>query len=362
MVKLKLKVDDILPEDAEATIDVPYNNVQYLKRAYDDLQEQLAEFLQDSKADWILYDFVPHWVSTMAKKLGIGRAYFSILISVFICVMPVPTSDFLKIEDDRTAPEHFTVPPKWITFQTTIAYRLHEVIKIFDSMDNENASGTSDMERLVLSVRDCDLICIRGCHEFDPEWIQLAEKLHGKPVIPVGQLPATITDNTEDDSKLDEWLQIKAWPDQHAYASVVYVCFGSEAKPSQEEVTELAHGLEMSGIPFFWVLRTRRGLADEDVVKLPEGFEDRSAGQGVVYTTWVPQIKILSHESVGGVFSHSGWSSVVEAMQFSKALILVTFLADQGINVRLVEEKMMGYCIPRREMMGGLVENLWLSR
>ncbi|CAM8888087.1 unnamed protein product [Rhodiola kirilowii] len=353
MVKLKLKVDDILPLDADATIDVPFDKVQYLKRAYDALQEQLAEFLEDAKPDWILYDFIPYWISSIAKRLDIGCAFFSIFIPEFVCVVPVPTSDLLKIEDDRTAPEHFTVPPKWIPFQTTVAYRLYEIIKIFDSVEDTNASGITDMERIVLSVKDCDLICIRGCNEFDAEWIQLAQKLHGKPVIPVGQLPTSVTDPVKQgDTKLAQWLEIKAWLDQHDSASVVYVSFGTEAKPSQEEVTELAYGLELSGLPFFWVLRTRRGSADKDVMKLPEGFEERTAGRGVVYTSWVPQINILSHKSIGGFLSHSGWSSVVEALQFSKALVLVTFLADQGINARVLEEKMIGYLIPRRENDG----------
>ncbi|KAL6987465.1 hypothetical protein U1Q18_013213 [Sarracenia purpurea var. burkii] len=69
--------------------------------------------------------------------------------------------------------------------------------------------------------------------------------------------------------------------------------------------------------------------------------------RGVVWTTWAPQLKILSHDSVGGFLSHSAWSSVVEAIQFEKPLILLTFLAEQGLNARLLEEKKMAYSIPR---------------
>ncbi|KAF2285301.1 hypothetical protein GH714_042343 [Hevea brasiliensis] len=43
---------------------------------------------------------------------------------------------------------------------------------------------------------------------------------------------------------------------------------------------------------------------------------------------------------------------VVEALQHERALILLTFLADQGINARLLEEKKMGYPIPRNELDG----------
>uniref|UniRef100_A0A2C9UX63 Uncharacterized protein n=1 Tax=Manihot esculenta TaxID=3983 RepID=A0A2C9UX63_MANES len=125
--------------------------------------------------------------------------------------------------------------------------------------------------------------------------------------------------------------------------------FGSETKPSQEELTEIALGLELYGLPFFWALRKRRGLSDTEVLELRDGFDDRTKGRGVVCTSWAPQLKILAHDSVGGFLTHSGCSSVVEALQHEKALILLTFLADQGINARDLEENNMGYPIPRNE-------------
>ncbi|CAH8261645.1 unnamed protein product [Arabidopsis lyrata] len=64
---------------------------------------------------------------------------------------------------------------------------------------------------------------------------------------------------------------------------VVYVGFGSEAKPSQTEINSIALGLELSGLPFFWVLKTRRGPWDTEPVELPEGFEERTAERGMVW-------------------------------------------------------------------------------
>uniref|UniRef100_A0A7N0T1B5 Uncharacterized protein n=2 Tax=Kalanchoe fedtschenkoi TaxID=63787 RepID=A0A7N0T1B5_KALFE len=359
LVKLKLQPVENLPLDAEATTDVPLDKVEYLKLASDKLQGEMTEFLQLANPDWILYDFTAPWISPVAKRLDIPCAYFSIFIPAVICFIPVPTSDMLQIEEDRRTPEQFTVRPKWIPFETSVAFHLHEITKIFSSVEGVTASGITDMERLVASLRDCDLICIRACKQFDPEWIQLAEKLHGKPVIPVGQLPTAANDNEADNSSSsnhDHWLQIKGWLDQQRPASVIYVSFGSEAKPTQEEVTELAYGLETCGLPFFWVLRTRRGEADQEAVKLPQGFEDRIGMRGLVYTSWVPQLRILSHESVGGFLSHSGWSSVVEALQCAKPLVLMTFLAEQGLNARVLEEKKIGYPLPRRKTDG------WFSR
>ncbi|KAL6277369.1 hypothetical protein ACE6H2_020970 [Prunus campanulata] len=64
------------------------------------------------------------------------------------------------------------------------------------------------------------------------------------------------------------------WLDRQPKALVVYVAFGSEAIPSQEEITTIALGLEQSELPFIWVLRT-------NLVKLPEGFEERIGGRGL---------------------------------------------------------------------------------
>ncbi|CAK9185559.1 unnamed protein product [Ilex paraguariensis] len=150
---------------------------------------------------------------------------------------------------------------------------------------------------------------------------------------------------------------MKDWLDKQVKGSLVYVAFGSEAKPSQAELTEIALGLELSGLPFLWVLRRQRGSADTELVDLPEGFEERTKGRGWVCTSWAPQLKIVSHDSVGGFLTHSGWSSVVEAIQFERALVLLTFLADQGLNARVLEEKKMAYTIPRNETDGSFTRN-----
>lgn len=341
---------DNLPENAEATSDVPYNKVKYLKLAYDGLQQPLAQFLEESSPDWVLYDFASYWLPPIASKLNISKCFFSIFIAAFVgFVGPV---EVLKGKaEERTKPEEFTVPPKWVPFKTLVAYKLYEILPIFDFVAGEE-DKVSDTFRAGLGIEGCDALAIRSCYEFEPEWLKVVEEIHRKPVFPVGQLPTTVYTGDADQDKDHSWGATKDWLDKQSKGSVVYAAFGSEAKPSQGEINEIALGLELSGLPFFWVLRTKRGEEDTDVVKLPQGFEDRTRGRGMVCTSWAPQMKILSHESVGGFLTHSGWSSVVEAIMFERALILLTFLADQGLNARVLEEKKMGYSIPRNDRDG----------
>ncbi|KAF3678742.1 putative UDP-glycosyltransferase 91A1-like [Capsicum annuum] len=73
-----------LPENAEATINVPYEQVKYLKIAHDGLEEPMAKFLEDSAPDFILFDFASYWIPSLASKFNIPTAYFSIFIAAVL--------------------------------------------------------------------------------------------------------------------------------------------------------------------------------------------------------------------------------------------------------------------------------------
>ncbi|CAI0403846.1 unnamed protein product [Linum tenue] len=351
-VKLPLPPVDGLPTTAEATSDLEIHAVSYLKRAYDLLQQPLAGFLRSSRPDWILFDYVPFWLPGVARDLGIPTAYFSIFLAGALGFLG-PPSVLIDGGDYRKKPEDFTVAPNWVDFPTTVAYTYYDIKNTFDCVEDD-ASGVNDLIRIGLSARNCDVVTVRSCSEFDSDWLRLLDNIYEKPVLPVGQLPPPPPAAEADPTA---WGSIKEWLDEQGSGSVVYVAFGSEAKPSQDQLTELALGIENSGLPFFWVLRTRRGESDPDEIELPPGFEERTRGRGIVCTSWAPQLRILGHDSVGGFLTHSGWSSVVEALSLRRALILLTFYSDQGINARVLEERELGYCIPRDESDGSFTRD-----
>ncbi|CAN1180168.1 Putative UDP-rhamnose:rhamnosyltransferase 1 [Linum perenne] len=155
------------------------------------------------------------------------------------------------------------------------------------------------------------------------------------------------------DSDPDQaWNQISDWLSKQKKATVVYVAFGTEASLTKDEITELALGLESSKIPFLWILKQQF----HDL--LPDGFISRieSTGSGTICSSWVPQVKILSHESIGGILTHCGWSSVIESLHFGVPLIMLPLhVADQGLIARVFAEKEVGVEIPRKEEDGAFV-------
>ncbi|KNA21496.1 hypothetical protein SOVF_042680 [Spinacia oleracea] len=351
LVPLPLPRIEKLPPDAEATSDVPFDDVQLLKKAYDGLKEPLERFLEaSSPIDWIIYDFPSYWLPPIADKLGIRKVFLS-LMNGWSSATFGPASNMIKDGAGTWSnPETLTSPLEWIPFPNKVVYRFHEAKKSI-SAAHPNASGVSDMFRSGSSVRDCDVFAIRSCRELETEYLQLLEKLHRKPVIPVGLLPTLVEEGKRGND--DTWQSIKGWLNKHINGSVVYVALGSEFVPSQDDITELALGLELSMLSFFWALPKQATTQ----IELPNGFEERTRDQGLVWKNWAPQSKILAHDSVGAFLTHCGWSSIIEGLQFGRPLVMLPFVLDQGINARVMEEKKVGIEIPRNSKDGSFTKN-----
>ncbi|XP_051141199.1 putative UDP-rhamnose:rhamnosyltransferase 1 [Andrographis paniculata] len=331
-----------LPAGAEATMDIQgATQMGLLKKAFDGLEPAVVGFLEAAVPDWIITDFAPHWLPPATGRLGISSAFFFIMNAWFLSFFGA-AEDLVSGSDYRTRPEEFMVPPRWIKFDTPLAYRRFEANWVVGTGQNDE-SGFSDHYRLGKIILGADAILIRHCREFEPDWLPLLEKLHHRKVVPIGLMPPDNTVSGGDEA----WIPIKSWLDRKEKRSVVYVAFGSEVTPSEDQIAELAHGLELSNVPFFWVLRR---ITDSEA--LPNGFEERVMGRGIVWKSWAPQLKILGHDSVGGFLTHCGWSSIVEGLMCGHPLITLPFLVDQGLNSRIIVDNGLGFEVARNEEDG----------
>ncbi|KAK6151310.1 hypothetical protein DH2020_013945 [Rehmannia glutinosa] len=147
-------------------------------------------------------------------------------------------------------------------------------------------------------------------------------------------LPATLSSACQHKSL--EWL------DKHDPKSVIYVSFGTTVSLSDEQINEIASGLEKSKVKFLWVLRDadKGDVFDGHVrrAELPEGFEKRVEGVGIVVRDWAPQPLILAHPSTGGFMSHCGWNSCIESITMGVPIVAWPMHSDQPANTVLVTE------------------------
>uniref|UniRef100_A0A0D3G9G1 Glycosyltransferase n=1 Tax=Oryza barthii TaxID=65489 RepID=A0A0D3G9G1_9ORYZ len=121
------------------------------------------------------------------------------------------------------------------------------------------------------------------------------------------------------------------WLDSKPSWSVLYVCFGTFAPVSEEQLDELALGLEASGEPFLWAVRA-------DGWSPPAGWEERVGERGVLVRGWVPQTAILSHPATAAFLTHCGSSSLLEAVAAGVPLLTWPLVFDQFIEERLVTD------------------------
>ncbi|KAJ1439614.1 UDP-glycosyltransferase family, conserved site [Sesbania bispinosa] len=211
-----------------------------------------------------------------------------------------------------------------------------------------------------------------GCvplHEMETGPIRaLKEGASGNtPVYPVGPIIQTGT-RTVDDSN---GLKCLAWLDRQQPCSVLYVSFGSGGTLSQEQVNELALGLELSNYKFLWVVRAPSSSAnaaylstqnDVDPLQfLPSGFLERTKEQGLVIPSWAPQIQILSHSSTGGFLTHCGWNSTLESVVQGVPLITWPLFAEQRMNAVVLSDGLKVGLRPRVNE-NGIVERVEIAK
>ncbi|KAF9624576.1 hypothetical protein IFM89_011998 [Coptis chinensis] len=270
---------------------------------------------------------------------------FSVYASAFIAFLGPP--EYLEGEEKNhywPTSESMTSPPKWITFPSTVAFRPFEADVLHAAVFSKNASAISDVERIAKVIQACKAIAIRSCREYEGDYLDVAEKVTRKTIIPVGLLPPVRAEMKRDSSE----GEIFSWLDMQLSKSVVYVGFGSEVKMSRDQVFEIAHGLELANLPFLWALRKPMwAIHDDDA--LPTGFRSRTAKLGMVILGWAPQLDILAHPSIGGSLFHSGWGSIIETLQHGHTLVVLPLVLDQGMNARLLVEKGLAVEVDRSD-------------
>lgn len=327
-VELRLPAVEGLPAGIESTKDLPIHLMPLFDKALDGLEEPLERLLRQMCPDCIFFDFAQWWVPRAAAKMGIPTIVFATFGAAFAGYGLSPAWQ-REGEGEEISAETLTKPPPSYP-SDAISWKLHEAESVLGSYRVQQPSGISYYERGLRSFDGCRAIVVRTCNEIEGKFIKYLQTVTGKPVFPAGPL---LPDISSPVSSEEEWGCIK-WLEAHAVASVVYVSFGSQIFMSEEQIHEVALGLEASGQPFLWALR----CPDEKQlgVLLPQGFQQRIGKRGLVVGEWVPQRQILSHASIGGFLSHCGWGSLIEAMSSGVPLVTLPMHLDQCLNSRLV--------------------------
>ncbi|KAF2294663.1 hypothetical protein GH714_014581 [Hevea brasiliensis] len=137
------------------------------------------------------------------------------------------------------------------------------------------------------------------------------------------QLPNYIREKNEHTEAMDQIIQSEV----KSYGVLINSFY--ELEPAYLDTTGRA--LEASGQNFIWVVKKEEKF-------LPEGFERRMEGKGLIIRGWAPQVLILDHEATGGFMTHCGWNSTLEAVASGVPMVTWPLYAEQFFNEKLVTE------------------------
>ncbi|KAH0463992.1 hypothetical protein IEQ34_006778 [Dendrobium chrysotoxum] len=297
-------------------------------KAVDSLRDPFDAVLRDLCPDCVITDMFLPWTYYVATARGIPRLVFHGMNNFALCANDAFERCRLVVEEA----ESFVLPdlPHQIRMLRT------------QIMDFEKLAGTP-MEFLLEKHKEIIEVdtknygtVINSFYELEPEYADHYRKVMGRRAWNVGpvslcnhEMTGKLLRGGEQSTSVSECLK---WLDEKPMSSVVYVCFGSGGFFSLAQLRQMALGLEASTHSFIWVVRN----GDDNWI--PEGYEERIKGKGMMIKGWAPQLLILNHTAVGGFVTHCGWNSSLEGICAGLPMVTWPLFAEQFYNEKLLVE------------------------
>ncbi|PQM34525.1 7-deoxyloganetin glucosyltransferase-like [Prunus yedoensis var. nudiflora] len=273
---------------------------------------------------------------TAAEELGIPVALFFTIAAIgFMGFKQYPTlveKGLAPLKEERYLTNGFLDQViDWVP--GTKAIRLKDLPKSFQTTNPNDI-----LFKLALEAMDrVDKASAVVLHTFDELEADVLHALSSlpPPVYTIGPLQLLLNEIPQHPLKSlgyslwKEETECFQWLNAKVPNSVVYVNFGSIVVIKSEDLIEFCWGLANSKLPFFWVVRPDL-LVGESAI-LPPEFVAETKGRGLV-ASWCPQEQVLSHPSMGGFLTHSGWNSTIESLSAGVPMLCWPFFAEQRIN------------------------------
>ncbi|KAL8097144.1 hypothetical protein AgCh_030297 [Apium graveolens] len=298
------------------------------------LKDQLEQLLEEYRPNCLVADLFFPWATDSAAKFNIPRLVFHGSGFFASCAgeqvrLQRPFKNLTNGSDEFFVPN---IPHKVKLCLSQIPPYVRE--------EGETEFAKMLTEALESEWRSHGVI-INSFYELEPEYADHYRNVLNGKAWHIGPL-SLCNRSLEEKAQRGKQAAINAddclkWLDSKSPNSVLYICFGSFTKFPNEQLHEIAMGLEASGQQFIWVLR--KGTNDKESEEwMPEGFEERMIGKGLIIRGWAPQMLILDHEAIGGFVTHCGWNSTLEGIAAGVPMVTWPSFAEQFYNEKLITD------------------------
>lgn len=370
IVKIPFPCQEVgLPMESESLDTLPSRTLlRRFFKALSMLQEPLEKYLEDQKIKpWcIISDKALSWTSKTAQKFNIPRIVFH-----GMCCFSLLSSHNIKLYNAHTSVasdfEPFVVPGLPHRIEITKA----QLPGAFVPQPNLDDFRDKNQE----AEAKCYGVVVNSFNALEHGCAEELEKVLDKKVWCIGPVYLCNKSNSDrfsrgNKSSIDE-TQCLQWLESMEPRSVIYACLGSLCRLVPAQLMELGLGLEASGKPFIWVVKTCAKYEELEKWLVEERFEERIKGRGLLIKGWAPQVLILSSPAIGGFLTHCGWNSSIEGACSGVPMITWPLFAEQFLNEKMIVEVLkigvrVGVEIPVRwgdeEKVGVLVKKDGVKR
>ncbi|CAN8327401.1 unnamed protein product [Cochlearia groenlandica] len=313
--------------------------------AMSSFKEQLENLLETMKPDCLVANMFFPWATKVAEKFNVprlvfhGTGYFSLCASHCIRLHK-------PYKNVVSSSELFVIPD----LPGEVVITEEQVIE----KEEESWIGKF-MKEMRESERESFGVLVNSFYELEPAYSDFLKSNVAKRAWSIGPLSLgnrEFKEKAERGKKasIDEHECLK-WLDSKKDDSVIYLSFGTMSSFDDKQLFEIAAGLEMSGHDFIWVVSKSVSQGEKEEW-LPEGFEERSKGKGLIIRGWAPQVLILDHKAIGGFLTHCGWNSLLEGVASGLPMVTWPVGAEQFYNEKLVTQVLkIGVSVGVKKMM-----------
>ncbi|KAK6926730.1 UDP-glucuronosyl/UDP-glucosyltransferase [Dillenia turbinata] len=322
-----MTVSDGLPVDFDRSLNHDQFMASLLHVFSAHVEEAVKMIVKSGRVHVLIADTFFVWPSALAKKYGLLCVSFwtepALVFTLYYHL------DLLRINGHFDCPNAREDTIDYIPGVPSINPR--------DTMSYLQEKDTSSVCHQIIfkafhDARGADFVLCNSIQELEPSTIAA---LHAKtpfyavgPIFPTGFTKSAVATSLWPESDCTQWLDTKP------RGSVLYVSFGSYAHLSRRDLTEIAHGLSLSGVGFVWVLRADI-VSSNDVDPLPVGFRAEVSDRAMIIT-WCNQNVVLKHPAIGGFLTHCGWNSTLESIWCKIPLLCFPLYTDQFTNRKLI--------------------------
>ncbi|XP_057510568.1 probable UDP-glucosyl transferase 73B6 [Actinidia eriantha] len=300
------------------------------------LRHEMEEFIAARRPDCVVSDMFHPWTADTAARLRIPRLVFHTACMFALCLKEAvrsPDSPHLRVKSDY---EPFVFPG------------LPDPITMTRSQLPDYVRTPNGYTQMMEEWREAELksygVLVNNFYELDSAYTHQYKKIMGHKIFSIGPAAMIHRKNGDKVERGNKTVvgehECLSFLDSKKPNSVLYICFGSACIFPNDQLMEIACGLEASGHHFIWVVfgKDNEELVHEKEDWLPKGFEERTRERGMIVKGWAPQVLILDHPSIGGFLTHCGWNSIIEGVSAGVPMVTWPLYAEQFYYEKLVTQ------------------------